>query len=284
MDESAKEWFNTVVNELYTLDENCAVYEEDYTIDLQGSSRQDDDNAKRPFFDHFAEENLFSKDTYRTFIALLDNYISGTGSQEEVTPEEVRENIDFINAVCETPLMNRAFEALVEAEYFAGEYNDFKRMLYAIWFKMYGRSYDTNRKGIEDSCAFEHTFVGETRGKPIGFHNWLRFYLLEKNGRLDYRGHIRRANRSLMVQVRFNMNDEDKVSSLFIGTSPEFELALYTITALLGKRFQETEFKAPFEIEGEEYNIQVYLKCKWSKKHQSKKYQLESSFPCIDWS
>ena len=43
-----------------------------------------------------------------------------------------------------------------------------------------------------DSSAFEHVFVGETRGAKdvIGFHNWIQFYLQEKAGNVDYQGYI----------------------------------------------------------------------------------------------
>ena len=42
------------------------------------------------------------------------------------------------------------------------------------------------RRNIEDSSAFEHIFVGETRGGDVlGFHNWLRFYQLERLGTIE---------------------------------------------------------------------------------------------------
>lgn len=65
----------------------------------------------------------------------------------------------------------------------------FKRQLYDIWFKLYRR---TRGCRALDSSAFEHVFVGETRGKDevIGFHNWIQFYLQEKAGNVDYQGYI----------------------------------------------------------------------------------------------
>ena len=43
----------------------------------------------------------------------------------------------------------------------------------------------------EDSCGFEHVFVGETKhgSDIIGFHNWVQFYLQEKSSNLDYKGY-----------------------------------------------------------------------------------------------
>ena len=68
--------------------------------------------------------------------------------------------------------------------------DDFKECLNDIWFNMYGRSYQERKRRIEDSSAFEHIFVGESRdGEILGFHNWLRFYQLERNGLIDYRGY-----------------------------------------------------------------------------------------------
>lgn len=44
----------------------------------------------------------------------------------------------------------------------------------------------------KDSSGFEHVFVGESRAKEvIGFHNWIQFYLQEKQGNVDYQGYIR---------------------------------------------------------------------------------------------
>lgn len=43
----------------------------------------------------------------------------------------------------------------------------------------------------EDSCGFEHVFVGEAKqGKEImGLHNWVQFYLQEKLKFVDYKGY-----------------------------------------------------------------------------------------------
>lgn len=42
-----------------------------------------------------------------------------------------------------------------------------------------------------DSSGFEHVFVGETKSgaEIVGFHNWIQFYLQEKNRHLDYKGY-----------------------------------------------------------------------------------------------
>lgn len=49
----------------------------------------------------------------------------------------------------------------------------------------------------EDSCGFEHVFVGETKfGREIiGLHNWVQFYLQEKKNLVDYKGYKARDNK-----------------------------------------------------------------------------------------
>lgn len=49
----------------------------------------------------------------------------------------------------------------------------------------------------EDSCGFEHVFVGEAKyGKEImGLHNWVQFYLQEKHDHVDYKGYKARDNK-----------------------------------------------------------------------------------------
>ena len=282
MDETQKDLFNSIVNEIYSLDSNCSIIGEDFDVDLQGSSHYIYDNASRPLFWHFNEETILTKPTYKTFIALLDNYISNVGQQEEVNREEVQENIDFINAITDTDLVKKFHELLIENDLFQGNFEvDFRRYLYITWFRLYSRNYESRKQGILDSSAFEHTFVGETKESkgPIGFHNWLRLYLLEKSGELDYEGHVKKATKSLTVQVRFNWQGNDKVSSIFLGTSPEFEVCVYTLGLIMARKCGQDEFKIPFEIDGEEYSVQIYCKSKWSEKHKMRKVQLESAYP-----
>ena len=80
-------------------------------------------------------------------------------------------------------------------------------------------------------------------GKISGFHNWIQLYLEEKAGNLDYRGYIkpRGSNEAAtndddqLLTIQFTWKGVEKsVGSSFIGTSPEFEFALYTMCFLVG--------------------------------------------------
>ena len=121
---------------------------------------------------------------------LQKKFSSETGKQENITEEEVDEQWAFIDAICETQVMQFTHQWLVERELGPESMDDFKECLNDIWFNMYGRSYQERKRRIEDSSAFEHIFVGESRdGDILGFHNWLRFYQLERAGYIDYRGY-----------------------------------------------------------------------------------------------
>lgn len=70
----------------------------------------------------------------------MDNYEAETGRAEEVTEEEFKENVHFINLIMETAVMREAYRYLVEHGKAPEEVDDFKRLLYRIWFKLYRRS------------------------------------------------------------------------------------------------------------------------------------------------
>lgn len=86
-----------------------------------------------------------------------------------------------------------------------------------------------------DSSGFEQVFVGKVRnGEIIGFHNWIRFYMEEAKGMVDYRGYIKSKAKEdamtdsndhvLTLQFRWK-GVEKKIGTIFVGVSPEWEMA-----------------------------------------------------------
>uniref|UniRef100_W5MK49 Uridylate-specific endoribonuclease n=1 Tax=Lepisosteus oculatus TaxID=7918 RepID=W5MK49_LEPOC len=71
------------------------------------------------------------------------------------------------------------------------------------------------------------------KGKVSGFHNWVQFYLLEKEGLLNYYSHNFDGpwtGYPDVLGMQFNWDGYFKqVGSALIGSSPEFDLALYTL-------------------------------------------------------
>lgn len=83
-------------------------------------------------------------------------------------------------------------------------------------------------------------------GEVTGFHNWIRIYLEEQKGNFDYQGYIKPKRRGhggmvpssyeQFISLQFTWNGALKpVSSSFVGTSPEFEMALYTLCYCIGE-------------------------------------------------
>ncbi|XP_012731641.2 poly(U)-specific endoribonuclease-B [Fundulus heteroclitus] len=249
MIESDRE-LSAMVQEIWDNDVNRLKPGEDYRISLQGKAgdsmggnddneNNDNDSSERgglPLFT-FVNETIFKKETFSAFISLLDNYESDTGEPEIVTPEEVAENHRFLDAIVQTPTMKIAHKYLVEKQLSPQDETEFKEQLYRIWFELYARRGSSR----PDSSGFEHVFVGETRGRRtvIGFHNWIQLYLQEKLGHIDYKGYSVTAHspqpdeNKHILALQFSWKDGIKPKgSIFIGVSPEFEFALYTLCFL----------------------------------------------------
>ncbi|VDN18211.1 unnamed protein product [Gongylonema pulchrum] len=116
---------------------------------------------------------------------------------------------------------------------FAKTLETFRHWIKQLWFAQYSRA-----RGIPDTSGFEHIFMGEfKKGEVSGMHSWLRYYLLERNAsqQLHYLGFsARRAN--VMATVKFTWKNNLKPSgSFFIGSSPEFEMAVDTLCFLTSR-------------------------------------------------
>ncbi|XP_041852110.1 poly(U)-specific endoribonuclease-C [Melanotaenia boesemani] len=235
---------SNLFNELWRLDVNRMKPGTDYTISVQGQagfvsqgSHVVQDHASQPLFSNVSESKLRNITTFSHFMNLLDNYEWSTGVTEQVSTEELREINLFLDAVLQTQVMKRAHQYLVSKGQSSSDLRLFKNQLNLIWFHLYHRERNT---GL-DSCGFEHVFVGETKSgaELIGFHNWVQFYLQEKNRHLDYKGYKARQHDlpdhdDHVLNLQFSWHGLVKpVSSAFIGTSPEFEMAVYTIIFLM---------------------------------------------------
>jgi poly(U)-specific endoribonuclease len=262
--------FNTAVQTLWNLDSNRLTPHKDYKMDVQNSKNpyNKGDAADEPLFTH-VNRQVFQRPTFKAFCALLDNYSAYTGDEEKVTSKELRENKTFLNAIMETAPMKYCHQYCLakEVEYdgkpIPASESGFKKVLDNIWFKLYSRSGGGRRRKM-DSSGFEHVFVGEVKnGKVSGFHNWIMFWLEERKGNIDYRGYIKPRSRGSnaetnnddpVLTLQFLWNGVEKfVGTSFIGVSPEFELALYTMTFLAG----EDENEVTLDTTGEYFDLNV---------------------------
>uniref|UniRef100_A0A0N5AYH5 Endoribonuclease n=1 Tax=Syphacia muris TaxID=451379 RepID=A0A0N5AYH5_9BILA len=224
------------------------------TVDYQrfASFKPEDDNAKNKFF-KYVDPQLLKKPTYQKFIALNDNYERDTGIRENDTPQEKKEVSEFLDAVTATKVWNSLYNFLHRNKHpYATNKKNLYKWVQQLWFTKYSR-----KGGVPDTSGFEHVFIGEIKNNEIfGLHNWLRFYLLENDPKEDfnYRGFvIKRFN--VMAALRYSWKKEFKrTGSFLIGTSPEFDLALYTL-CFLSRPVPQT---CNFEIDGCQVQISSF--------------------------
>lgn len=252
-----------IFNELWKLDVNRLKAGTDYKISLQGKagyitqgSTSAVDHALSPLFSQVDETKLSSITTYARFMKLLDNYERSTGVAEKVTADEVTENNSFLDAILETAVMKRAHRYLVNKGKSRSNLRQFKSQLYYMWFRLYHR----DRNGGEDSSGFEHVFVGETKfGREImGLHNWVQFFLQEKQNLLDYKGYKSTDLPDVddhVLNVQFSWHGLVKpVASAFVGVSPEFEMAIFSILFLTS-----TEKTTKAVVNLDEYQLEMVV-------------------------
>jgi len=253
------------IQHLWDLDHNCLTPDRDYAINVQKGKKpyQLTDDAKYPLF-KFVDKNAFRRPTYRSFIALLDNYCSEVGKAEVVTSKERQENAAFLKAIMNTAPMQFCHKYCVANlgnDAVPSDRNGFEKLLHTLWFDLYHRS----RGGRPDSSGFEHVFTGEIKnGEISGFHNWIQFYIEEKRGNVDYHGYIkprcktdaRTDSDDHVLTVQFSWNGVmKKMGTMFLGVSPEFEMALYTLCFLMGNQENKVDLRT-----GEE-NFGLNIKC-----------------------
>uniref|UniRef100_A0A1I7XC48 Endoribonuclease n=1 Tax=Heterorhabditis bacteriophora TaxID=37862 RepID=A0A1I7XC48_HETBA len=144
------------------------------------------------------------------------------------------------------------FYTLLSGHIFAKDPITWRYWIAQLWFVHYSRA-----RGLADTSGFEHVFMGEAKnGEISGMHSWLRFFLLERNAteQFDYKGFIvKRFN--LMAALKFSWMGQIKRSGSFlIGTSPEFDMALYTL-CFLSRRGRNT---CDIEVDGCPLSITSY--------------------------
>lgn len=266
------EEIKAIAEKLYQSDINKAA-ESDIVLNKQEWVKKDttrEDLCDEPLY-QFVNEELFKKPTYAAFLNLLDNYDRKTGIDEIYSPQEVKEQEHFLQEVMKTKPLKELYKFFHEKGLYTSE-KEFTDDLHKMWFGLYSRS-----SGEADSSGFEHVFVGEVKkGKVSGFHSWIRFYHLEKKGLLNYFSHNFDGPWTSYPDVLGKQFHWDgflkEVGSQFIGSSPEFDFAMYTLCFISrpGK-------KCIISMDGHEMAIRTY---EWTKNTYGKgKCYIATAYP-----
>ncbi|XP_059494909.1 uridylate-specific endoribonuclease A [Stegostoma tigrinum] len=222
----------SVFDQLYSLDTNKATENEihlnpQYCVSNSQTGAKID-HAQERLFAYVNEEVLFSRPTFAKFIALLNNYNRMTGIAEKFTVEQLAEQDMFITEIMKSSIMDKLYQIFLSKKMY-NSIKEFEEDLKMMWFGLYSRA-----NNVLDSSGFEHVFSGEVkRGKVSGFHSWIRFYFAEKSGELNYYSYNYDGpwiDYPDVMAMQFNWNGYFKeVGSEFIGSSPEFDFAIYTL-------------------------------------------------------
>ncbi|KHJ46919.1 endoribonuclease XendoU [Trichuris suis] len=181
-------------------------------------------------FVSFVSGSYMAKPTVKAFLKLMNMFEPQIGAREKTGKVKAATIDRFLDIVVKTKVMNLLKEFLQRFKLLTAESEeDFKEWLKNLWFTEYAR-----RKKVIDSSAFEHIFVGEVeKGVVSGLHNWIRFGTLEADGYANYKGYIGEMSVA-MATIGFTWNKKEKSSSsMFLGSSPEFDMAVATICSLL---------------------------------------------------
>lgn len=171
--------------------------------------------------------------TIAKILPLFDNYDPDTTHNEDVTAVEKQEESALLDALLSTEVMKQAKSLLQSKELAPQGDKEFRKFISDIWFTIFSRG---GRK--MGSSAFEHIFLGELKkGDVSGLHNWIFFDQEEKTGRINYFGWTKKFDlpngKGTILKVKYSWKNNPKpAGTMFVGTSPEFEMALYTVCFL----------------------------------------------------
>ncbi|XP_031568545.1 poly(U)-specific endoribonuclease-B-like isoform X1 [Actinia tenebrosa] len=259
----------SICQTLWNADNNSLVNGVDFQLNLQKQLRYSNryDMASRKLFLRVNEQKLKSP-TFVAFKALLDNYVRKTGITESSSSQEKSEISRFLTVIMGTKPIKALHKYLVLRRKAPTSESSFKHTLKVMWFYFY------RRKAYRDSSGFEHVFLGEIKTKKratktSGFHNWLQFYLEEKQNSVNYYGFFRVKKNTAPVQVKLQLswhNYLKPVTSFFLGTSPEFEIGLYTACFVL-----RPNRRCTCAVNGQTIAIQSYT---YSKKYVGSAYPI----------
>ncbi len=264
---------------------------EDETADIlldeqvKASGQREIDLATRPLFYKVNEDKLDKTPTYSSFIKLLDNYAIRSLDPEFTPEEEEHEQLDFISLILSTKPIQLARKYINEELGETLSEQQFRHKLQRIWFELYTNYF--KGKSTHFASGFEHVFVGEgkynirsgdkreTLGTISGYHSWVKFYLDEKNQRVNFLGYKydlrgnQGPNNPNVVTLQMTQNVTDmggnviaklfkEKGGFFVGPSPECEIALATVAYYESVYRKLRGDKARITINDATYDLVLY--------------------------
>ncbi|XP_057660823.1 endoribonuclease CG2145-like isoform X1 [Diorhabda carinulata] len=229
---------------------NAAQY---VNVNLQGitTSRSTADQAPLPLLS--INKAAYSIPSISKLLLLYNNYIVESNQNEVYTAQEKNEENDLLDIILQTPVMQYTRNFLIGKGKIGRDPKEFKDLLRRIWFNMYSRG-----GGKIGSSGFEHVFLTELKNNQVsGLHNWIYFNEEEQKNNANYLGYMKKidlSGKGAILKFHFTFQGVDKpVGSMFIGTSPELEIALYSTCFIL-----RPDKICPLKMNGNRFIIRTY--------------------------
>ena len=262
------------------------------------------DVAPNPLF-HEVNECKLQRPTYTALIALLDNYIVNARVSEDHVGDNVVEDKEinhFLDVILESEVMQAAYDYIINDLGISLTKEAFRKQLVELWFNIYTNYF--NRTPVPFCSGFEHVFVGEGKASNRGiggYHSWVKFYLDEKNDRVDFKGFNYDGSKKSSKAGSFNpyvatismdwdimdmagnivKTLQKEIGGFFVGPSPELQIAIPTVAyfeSTVGQfaNVQNSSTKKLVELHGALYHLVLY---KSTMENQQPGDQIRSFFP-----
>eukprot|EP00079_Xenopus_tropicalis_P021792 XP_012813299.1 PREDICTED: poly(U)-specific endoribonuclease-D isoform X2 [Xenopus tropicalis] len=229
----------SLAEQFYAADTNKAA-SGDINLNLQykatsSQSTSGTDYASQKLFSYVNEAKLFARPTFAKLVALLDNYVQITGTAESVPTAEVQEQNAFIDEIFKTSIITKLSNFFISK----GEIH---------------------------------------KGKISGLHSWVQLYLLEKSGQVNYLSYTSDGVWTgypdvYAFQLKWNTYLKT-IGSFFVGSSPEFDIAMYTLCYVT-----RPDSLCTVQMGGSTFQIQTYT---WANStYGNGKRYVASSYPNI---
>ncbi|XP_044013260.1 poly(U)-specific endoribonuclease homolog [Aphidius gifuensis] len=234
---------------LFIKDANNAYRYINLNLQKQTTGSNKKDESPQPLFT--VNSQAFNIPTIAKVITIYDNYKLDTRENEYISPAQRNEESLLVDTFLSTNVMSAAMRFLADKGFIAKDYYAYKDVLRKIWFNLYSRG-----DGKIGSSGFEHVFLTEIKlGTELtGLHNWIYFNAEEVKKRANYLGYIKKVDlgdKAAILSVHATFNGLDKpITTIFVGTSPELEMALYTVCF-----FVRSEKSCPVSLGGTKFNI-----------------------------
>ncbi|XP_031775682.1 uncharacterized protein LOC100864928 [Apis florea] len=215
-------------------------------LQTQVTSLNITDEAKESLFE--IESNLLDYPSIYVTRSLYDSYEYDFRKKLNRTLETRKQENILIDVFLNTNEMTIAMQWLADHGFIDPDDFERKDVLRRIWFTIFSGS----------TCGFERVFASENYGTTvIGIQDWIYFDYLESLKRINYMGYVDKldfGNIASLVKLNFQIDGIVRSNvTIFVGTLPELEMALYTICF-----YARSNNLCPVSFNGTKFNIYTH--------------------------